>query len=165
MKVRLLLSIPIVVLFIGCDKDPASSTATTTTDTESSTITTTTYTWSSVEAFTSNDCSGDATTGHCMTNYSLSETDCGDSWMDFYSYYTTDLSMPTVSIALKSDNTAIYTSGTTGLPCTYTESNNTITVALTSDTVLEFTRDGDSLRQNFDAEDNASGCTQFIYTM
>ena len=87
--------------------------------------------------------------------------------MDYFSYYTTDLAMPMPipSISLNSDNTATYTSGTTALPCTYTESNNTITVTLTSDTVLEFTRDGDSLRQNFSAVDNASGCTQFIYTM
>ena len=161
MKVRLLFTSALVVLFIGCEKDPASPA-----------VTTTTYTWSSVETFINADCSGDAITGHCMGNMTSTEANCDEwnsttfqGWMDFYSYYTTDLSMPVASIALKSDNSATYTSGTTGLPCTYTESNNTITVTISSDTVLEFTRDGDSLRQNFDAEDNASGCTQFIYTM
>ena len=156
MKVRLLFTSALVVLFIGCEKDPASPA-----------VTTTTYTWSSVETFTNADCSGDAITGHCMTDMTLTEPDCGDGWMDLFTYLTT--AFGSISCTLKSDNTAIYSvtnaEGTSEVPCTFTESNNTITVTLSAEQVLEFTRDGDSLRQIVEAEDNASGCTQFIYTM
>ena len=92
-----------------------------------------------------------------MINMSLSETDCassqGNGWMDFYSYYTSDPAMPVTSIMLKSDNSPTNASDTTGIPCTYKESNHTITVRLTLDTIQEFTNDGDS------------SFTQFIYTI